>query len=69
MDSNRVRVERIPLRVRDGEGLLSTNTYELVVSVRPMDTLSPLVTKNTGVYPYYCVMIREKLKSVARVLG
>ena len=48
VDSNSVRVERIPLKVRDGEGLLSTNTYELVISITPTDTLSPIVTKNTG---------------------
>ena len=41
-------MERIPLKVRDGEGLLSTNTYELIISVTPTDTLSPIVTKNTG---------------------
>lgn len=42
------RVDRFPLVVYDSHGLKSLNTYELVVTIKPKDTLSPIVTRNTG---------------------
>jgi len=32
----------------DGEGVLSANTYYLMVNINPMDTRAPIVTKNKG---------------------
>lgn len=42
------RVDRVPLVVYDKHGIRSTNIYELVITIKPKDTLAPIVTRNTG---------------------
>ena len=49
-DSDVMRVTRIPLRVMDGLGGRSNQTYHLVVTIKPMDTRAPIVTMNNGMF-------------------
>ena len=47
-DSNQIRSIKIELQVIDGDGLKSS-PFTLSISVKPMNTLSPIVTLNKGI--------------------
>ena len=64
VDSNVQRIFTLQMQIVDTEGMVS-DPFDFLIVVQPMNTLAPVVTRNTGQLLYQVCLPRKLYKRVA----